>query len=691
MTRTEKLLTALINGETVSLEPQSRIEMALKNCCEQCGCDGLPEPQSRIEVLLHILAEKLANGGGGGNGATAYHLTSVDELPSNAVDGSIAIINETIVLDGAGTWVFKDELPDLEESQNDWYDSRTGGVQSPFEIEFYNAFVAEYFGMPDGFKFWGFSISTAGSSDWGIYTLIWDGEGCTAWAYNHNPSGDYGIPHGWEMEEAKTIEVSYADIEAIKWLKAHATQTVKGEETYDIVTTFCIRKNGEWVEFETGKKYGETSILEGDGQDFHQFAPTALTFRSQDNLEDFQEVQINGETLDPANYTLTEGSTIVTLSADYLKTLEAKTHEISIVSTKGKTSANFSVTKPELNVHNFYYNQPYSAEVPNWGRVVFFIREDGTYDMINGYGVTSTNTYTVDGNSIVALDDTFGAFHCTVSSDGTEIYCAEVQTALKISNDTSFAADEDYFYVYNEELGGYEVRCIDKTKAEYGAIKTGINGIDTVKLADKMFYSPSGDNYNLKSIEIPDSVVSIGDKAFKDCTKLVSITFGKNSKLKSIGSDAFSRCASLTNITIPDSVVSIGENAFNGAFLRDFQEINGSVSTINSSVFMDSNIRNIMLGYGITHIGSGAFQNCTSLRSIEIPTSVVSIDTYAFYYCMHLMNITYTGTISQWLVIEKGADWDKYTALKQINAVPTYRHYTIHCSDGDIDANGNVI
>ena len=66
MSRTEQLLTALLNGETVDIKPRSRLEQYLKNCCDKCGCDGLPKPRARVEILLYQLAEQLAGGSSGG-------------------------------------------------------------------------------------------------------------------------------------------------------------------------------------------------------------------------------------------------------------------------------------------------------------------------------------------------------------------------------------------------------------------------------------------------------------------------------------------------------------------------------------------------------------------------------------------------------------------------------------------------
>lgn len=69
------------------------------------------------------------------------------------------------------------------------------------------------------------------------------------------------------------------------------------------------------------------------------------------------------------------------------------------------------------------------------------------------------------------------------------------------------------------------------------------------------------------TINIPDKyenmpVTSIGDNAFKGCSKLTDITISDS--VTSIGDEAFKGCSRLTSIIISDSVTSIGKNAFNG-------------------------------------------------------------------------------------------------------------------------------
>ncbi|MBQ9592126.1 MAG: leucine-rich repeat domain-containing protein, partial [Paludibacteraceae bacterium] len=61
---------------------------------------------------------------------------------------------------------------------------------------------------------------------------------------------------------------------------------------------------------------------------------------------------------------------------------------------------------------------------------------------------------------------------------------------------------------------------------------------------------------------IPNSVTSIGEEAFYECTGLISVTIPNS--VTSIGGLAFYGCSGLTSVTIPNSVTSIGDYAFDG-------------------------------------------------------------------------------------------------------------------------------
>jgi hypothetical protein len=129
----------------------------------------------------------------------------------------------------------------------------------------------------------------------------------------------------------------------------------------------------------------------------------------------------------------------------------------------------------------------------------------------------------------------------------------------------------------------------------------------------------------LASVDIPDSVTSIGKYAFYMCRDLNAITF--SDRLTSIGVKAFYDCSELTSIVIPNSV---------------------------------------------TRIGDGAFSFCKNLTSITIPNSVTSIGGGAFYECSSLTAIHYNGTASGWAAIEKDITWDSYTGDYTIHVMEVY-------------------
>ncbi len=84
-------------------------------------------------------------------------------------------------------------------------------------------------------------------------------------------------------------------------------------------------------------------IIEGKGQSITAGEKKELIFKSNASFSDFIRVELDGKTLDEKNYTVKEGSTIVTLKADYVATLSAGEHTIGIVSTNGTATTTFTV------------------------------------------------------------------------------------------------------------------------------------------------------------------------------------------------------------------------------------------------------------------------------------------------------------------------------------------------------------
>lgn len=144
-----------------------------------------------------------------------------------------------------------------------------------------------------------------------------------------------------------------------------------------------------------------------------------------------------------------------------------------------------------------------------------------------------------------------------------------------------------------------------------------------------VYYGVFEECENLQSIEIPESVTYIGDKAFKDCKSLKTVTL--NEGLTIIKKDAFSDCTSLKEITMPKSVTSIGVGAFFGCSSLKKVVLTENISVIEDSTFDDcSALTDITIPEGVTCIESSAFAKCSNLTEITLPKSLTKIDNWAF-------------------------------------------------------------
>ena len=152
----------------------------------------------------------------------------------------------------------------------------------------------------------------------------------------------------------------------------------------------------------------------------------------------------------------------------------------------------------------------------------------------------------------------------------------------------------------------------------------------------------------LTSVNIPDSVTSIGKSAFIGCGSLTSLVIEKgnctydsrgdcNAIIETATNTLIAGCV---NTVIPDSVTSIGKRAFEGCSGLISMNIPGSVTSIGDGAFWRcSGLTSVNIPDGVTSIGNSAFSRCDSLTSVNIPDSVTSIGDGAFYGCDSLTAI----------------------------------------------------
>ena len=124
----------------------------------------------------------------------------------------------------------------------------------------------------------------------------------------------------------------------------------------------------------------------------------------------------------------------------------------------------------------------------------------------------------------------------------------------------------------------------------------------------------------IESVELPDSMVAIGDEAFKDCKKLSHVEFGNG--IRDIGGGAilgrmFEGCDSLHEVVIPDQVKEIGK-----------------------LTFYCSGLEKITLPEGLEKIGSMAFGYCNGLKEISLPESLIKTSMFYNIGINHVTKIT---------------------------------------------------
>lgn len=188
----------------------------------------------------------------------------------------------------------------------------------------------------------------------------------------------------------------------------------------------------------------------------------------------------------------------------------------------------------------------------------------------------------------------------------------------------------------------------------------------------------------ITDVTIPNTVTSIENYAFQNCSSLTSITIP--SGVANIGQYSFQNCSSLSTVNFPSGSLTIGSSAFyglsslstvnvssledwfqktftlgtydsstsgnplynqsatlyaNGTAVTGHLSIPNSVTSIPDAQFnYYAKITSVNIHNSVTSIGTGAFYQCTGLTGkLTIPNSVTTINKYAFYGCTGLTSV----------------------------------------------------
>ena len=245
-------------------------------------------------------------------------------------------------------------------------------------------------------------------------------------------------------------------------------------------------------------------------------------------------------------------------------------------------------------------------------------------------------------------------------------------TASVVSGDNRYEGYVDIPFYIHYDSRDYQVTAIE-SRAFYGCSQlTGVNlPSSLITIGDYAFHGCS----RLKSVTVPSRVLSIGQYAFFGCWQLDSLVLGRS--VKTIGNNAFEDCRHLTSIRLPRSIELIGEMAFRDCHNLASVEVGRAMGKVGNDAFSGcTRLRSVNI-YDITgwcqsvflsaksnpliyahrlyldgkelhtldipmmvkSIGAYAFEECHSLVRVTVPSTVESIGTYAFHGCQHMSSI----------------------------------------------------
>ena len=171
----------------------------------------------------------------------------------------------------------------------------------------------------------------------------------------------------------------------------------------------------------------------------------------------------------------------------------------------------------------------------------------------------------------------------------------------------------------------------------YNDYSSAFGNLTSLQIGDNVKYIPPYSFSNkiglTGTLIIPDSVITIGERAFAGCNNIDTLIIGN--LVSAIGQYAFYGCTGLDSLVIGNAVAYIGQYAFYNCTGLTGTLYLPNVDTIGYRAFYNcGGINSLILGEGVKYIGGQSFYNCNSLTGmLNIPNSVTNIGGGAFYGC----------------------------------------------------------
>lgn len=273
-------------------------------------------------------------------------------------------------------------------------------------------------------------------------------------------------------------------------------------------------------------------------------------------------------------------------------------------------------------------------------------------------------------NSLAEVDETLG--YALVDADSIRYNNVTYQFEFKDYIGLNYVyyaytipntdATDSSAFTYVNHGDSIEITGFDNSISDV-VIPSEIEGLPVTAISVGAFYLSA-----ITSIEIPNTVTSIGEMAFLGCTSLKSVKLSTG--VAKIDKNAFGSCSALQEIQVAKDNPNF--SSLNGVLYSKKQD----TLVIYPAAKTDAAY---IIPSGVTSVAMYAFSESPYLETLTIPNSLIKVGDSAFYNCKNLRAVSYNGTEEEWNQITIGLLNEKLTG-----ATIQYQERII----GDVNADG---
>ena len=273
-------------------------------------------------------------------------------------------------------------------------------------------------------------------------------------------------------------------------------------------------------------------------------------------------------------------------------------------------------------------------------------------------------------NSLAEVDETLG--YALVDADSIRYNNVTYQFEFKDYIGLNYVyyaytipntdATDSSAFTYVNHGDSIEITGFDNSVSDV-VIPSEIEGLPVTTISTGAFYLSA-----ITSIEVPDTVTSIGEMAFLGCTSLKTVKLSTG--VAKIEKNAFGSCSALQEVQVAKDNPNF--SSLDGVLYSKAQD----TLVIYPAAKTDAAYT---IPSGVTSVAMYAFSENPYLETLTIPNSVIKVGDSAFFNCKNLRSVSYNGTEEEWNQITIGLLNEKLTG-----ANIQYQERII----GDVNADG---